>query len=99
LIESSKRTQSKEKKCIVNKTGIKDFESFYNVLFSNEDIEENDDLQRINEIVNSYYNTIKDAKYDLSEFLIDRCLKKLKNNKAVGDDNICNEMLKNAKCV
>ncbi len=33
------------------------------------------------------------------EWLIESCFKKLKNNKAVGNDFICNEMLKNAKCL
>ncbi len=50
--------------------------------------------------MNEYYINNKDTKFDIeiSEALIELCLKKLKNNKAVGHDSICNEMLKNARC-
>jgi hypothetical protein len=95
-----KRYKSKKTKFTKNKTSIGDFERYYSNLFINENIEENVEHQQINDMVNRYYNEIKDKKYEfeISEVLIESCLKKLKNNKAVGDDNICNEMLKYAKC-
>ncbi len=48
--------------------------------------------------VNNYYENIKEKKFglDISNEFIESCFK---NNKAVGNDFICNEMLKNAKCL
>jgi hypothetical protein len=96
-----KKYKAKKHKFNENKTSLKDFKVYYSQLFSNENIEEDEEQRGINNMVDNYYNDIKYTKYDIdiSETLIDNCFKKLKNNKAVGDDNICNEMLKNAKCI
>ena len=78
-----------------------DFEKFYSKLFSHDDVEENESHKIVHDEVNNYYENIKEKKFelDISNEFIESCFKKLKNNKAVGNDFICNEMLKNAKCL
>ena len=84
-----------------NTLNIRAFEEFYSHLFSHEDIEEKASHKLIHEEVRYYYDIIKEEKFEteITNNLIESCLKKLKNNKAVGNDMICNEMLKNAKCL
>jgi hypothetical protein len=95
-----KKHKAKKRKFVKNKIDLKEFEDYYKKLFSLEDIVENESHKEINEKVNKYYNEIKESKFNIviTEDVIKVCLKKLKNNKASGNDNICNEMLKNAKC-
>jgi hypothetical protein len=95
-----KKHKAKKRKFVKNKIYLKEFEDYYKKLFSLEDIVENESHKEINEKVNKYYNEIKESKFNIviTEDVIKVCLKKLKNNKASGNDNICNEMLKNAKC-
>ena len=82
-----------------NKLSLNDFEMFYSKLFSHEGILENDSHKQVYQEVKSYYDSIKNKKFnvEISSNLIESCLKKLRNNKAIGSDKICNEMLKNAK--
>jgi hypothetical protein len=95
-----KKHKAKKRKFVKNKIDLKEFEDYYKKLFSLEDIVENESHKEINEKVNKHYNEIKESKFNIviTEDVIKVCLKKLKNNKASGNDNICNEMLKNAKC-
>lgn len=95
-----KKHKNRNRSFTKNKIKLCEFEKFYTNLFSHDDMEDKEEHVKINEEVNKYYSELKEKIFDvnISENLIEICLKKLKKNKAVGNDIICNEMYKNAKC-
>ena len=96
-----KRSKSKRNFKAINKNlSLSDFEKFYKDLFSHKGIEEKEIHKNIRGEVENYYERIVNNKFqiEIKNELIDKCCKKLKNNKAVGNDQISNEMLKHAKC-
>ncbi len=95
-----KKHKNRNRSFTKNKIRLCEFEKFYTYLFSHDDMEDKEEHVKINEEVNKYYSELKEKTFDVNicENLIEKCLKELKNNKAVGNDMICNEMYKNPKC-
>ena len=80
---------------LIKNRGLEEFEKYYEKLFSHEGLLDSEEDILIKSSVIEYYSNNKEKKFDIkvSEELINACLKKLQNNKAVGHDSICNEFL------
>ena len=86
-IHKKKKTKNNN---LTEKTGLADFEKFYERLFSHEGLHETEDHINIRNNVNDYYinNNYTKFNIEISQALLESCFKKLKNNKAVGHDLI-----------
>ena len=95
------RTKCNQSNTLSNDLNINDFAKYYSNLFSHHDRPSNNEQIKIEEEVNSLFESMKDDLPSENAFSLEDVkiiLDKLKNNKASGFDHITNEMIKYAIC-